>query len=174
MSGSVSLPITAGAGGYLTVIVNDGHTVYIGFDIGQTFQTDIKNIPAAVKPVLRELREYFEGTRQEFTVSINQKGTKFQQEVWQAIQRIPYGKTRTYAEIAEDIGRPTSYRAVANACGQNNIAIIVPCHRVVGGTNLGGYKWGVENKKTLLALELRMSVQQEHGGQRSRPLLSNK
>jgi O-6-methylguanine DNA methyltransferase len=80
-------------------------------------------------------------------------GTAFQKLVWEQIKKIPYGETRTYSQIAELIGQPKSYRAVANACGQNKLAVIIPCHRVVGKNNLGGYKWGIEVKKALLELE---------------------
>ena len=81
------------------------------------------------------------------------KGTEFQIAVWNEILKIPRGTTMTYSEIATSIGRPNSYRAVANACGQNNLTILVPCHRVVGKNNLGGYKWGIERKKKLLDFE---------------------
>ena len=81
------------------------------------------------------------------------EGTPFQKEVWQEIIKIPCGQVRTYSDIAKTIGRPNSYRAVANACGQNKIALFVPCHRVIGKSNLGGYKWGLDKKKALLELE---------------------
>ena len=82
------------------------------------------------------------------------EGTEFQWLVWESIRRIPSGQTRTYAEIADEIGRPTSVRAVANACGANPVALVIPCHRVVrsdGG--LGGYRWGIEVKRQLLEAE---------------------
>ena len=81
------------------------------------------------------------------------KGTEFQRMVWKEILKIPRGTTRTYSEIAISIGKPNSHRAVANACGQNKLAVLVPCHRVVGKSNLGGYKWGIERKKWLLDSE---------------------
>ena len=81
-------------------------------------------------------------------------GTPFQQQVWSALQRIPVGQTRTYAEVAAGIGRPTATRAVAAACGANPVAIVVPCHRVIGSNGkLTGYRWGVERKRKLLELE---------------------
>ena len=80
-------------------------------------------------------------------------GTPFQLSVWEEIVRIPYGSTKTYSEIAIAIGRPTSYRAVANACGKNKIALIIPCHRVVTKNGLGGYAYGVDVKKMLLEFE---------------------
>ena len=91
------------------------------------------------------------GTRPEYKL----EGTPFQLKVWGEILKIPYGETRTYGEIANAIGEPKSCRAIANACGQNKLALIVPCHRVVGKTNIGGYKWGTHRKKWLLELEKR-------------------
>ena len=80
-------------------------------------------------------------------------GTAFQKLVWEEIVKIPYGKTKTYSEIAAALNKPKAYRAVANACGKNKIALFIPCHRVVGKNNIGGYEYGVGLKKQLLALE---------------------
>lgn len=81
-------------------------------------------------------------------------GTEFQKSVWTALQKIPYGKTKSYSDIAEMIGKPKAVRAVANACGANKIAIIIPCHRVISKNgSIGGYYWGPEIKKILLKLE---------------------
>jgi O-6-methylguanine DNA methyltransferase len=96
---------------------------------------------------------YFNGTYTTITSNYKVSGTFFQRLVWKAICQIPYGQTRTYGQIAESIGHPNSCRAVANACGQNKLVIIIPCHRVVGKDNLGGYKWGWKIKKRLLDLE---------------------
>ena len=87
-------------------------------------------------------------------VSLDLRGTEFQQKVWRALQDIPTGATATYTEIATRLGLPTAVRAVAAACGANPVAVVVPCHRVVrsdGG--LAGYRWGVERKRTLLERE---------------------
>lgn len=82
------------------------------------------------------------------------RGTAFQERVWQALRRIPVGRTRTYSEIAKAIGKPTAQRAVANACGANPLAVAIPCHRVVGAHGaLGGYGYGVKRKKALLKKE---------------------
>lgn len=84
------------------------------------------------------------------------RGTAFQERVWQALRRIPVGETQSYAAIARAIGRPSSHRAVANACGANRIAVAIPCHRVVASDGgVGGYAWGVARKKALLAKEAR-------------------
>jgi AraC family transcriptional regulator of adaptative response/methylated-DNA-[protein]-cysteine methyltransferase len=82
------------------------------------------------------------------------RGTAFQERVWQALRDIPPGSTASYAQIAERIGAPKSFRAVAQACGANSVAVAIPCHRVVRSNGeLSGYRWGVERKQQLLARE---------------------
>ncbi|WP_422416390.1 methylated-DNA--[protein]-cysteine S-methyltransferase [Pseudomonas sp. GZD-222] len=104
--------------------------------------------------VRRQLDEYFAGKREVFEVRLAPLGTAFQQEVWHALQRIPYGTTCSYGDLAEQIGRPRAVRAVGTANGANPIAIIVPCHRVIGSNGtLTGYAGGVERKQILLELE---------------------
>ena len=100
-----------------------------------------------------ELREYFRGKRKRFTLPVKHDGTGFQTAVWQAVDKIPYGKPATYSEIACSIGRDRSVRAVGNAIGSNMISILTPCHRVKGKDNPGGYLWGAEIKERLLAIE---------------------
>jgi len=101
-----------------------------------------------------ELKEYFQGIRKVFDVQLHTPGTDFQQTVWKELQKIPYGVTRSYKEQAQAIGNPNATRAVASANGQNRIAIIVPCHRVIGTDgSLVGYGGGLHRKKWLLALE---------------------
>jgi len=86
--------------------------------------------------------------------SLDVRGTAFQWQVWRALQAIPRGETRTYAQIAASLGRPSAARAVARACASNRVAIAVPCHRVIRGDGgLGGYRWGVERKEHLLRRE---------------------
>ncbi len=102
----------------------------------------------------QQLREYFAGTRQQFEVPLDFMGTDFQRQVWQALLTIPFGQTRSYGEIARQIGRPAAVRAVGAANGKNPISIIAPCHRVIGATGaLTGFAGGLEAKQTLLALE---------------------
>ena len=103
----------------------------------------------------QQLHEYFLGQRQSFDLPLQPAwGTPFQHAVWQALQRIPYGRTSTYGEIARDIGNPKAVRAVGAAIGQNPHTIVVPCHRVVGTNGaLTGFAGGIERKKHLLALE---------------------
>jgi methylated-DNA-[protein]-cysteine S-methyltransferase len=101
-----------------------------------------------------QLDEYFAGERRDFDLPLAPEGTPFQQRVWSALGEIPYGETRTYGEIAEQIGRPRAARAVGLANGRNPISIIVPCHRVIGSDrSLTGYGAGVERKRQLLELE---------------------
>jgi O-6-methylguanine DNA methyltransferase len=101
-----------------------------------------------------QLDEYFNTRRREFELPLDLRGTPFQQKVWKALLEIPYGETRSYAELARSIGKPKAFRAVGAANGANPIAIIIPCHRVISsGGGLGGYGGGVPLKKRLLALE---------------------
>jgi len=101
-----------------------------------------------------QLTDYFAGTRKRFDLPLDFQGTDFQKQVWAALLAIPYGETRSYADIARAIGRPTAFRAVGAANGRNPISIIAPCHRVIGtnGT-LTGFAGGMEAKRYLLALE---------------------
>lgn len=102
----------------------------------------------------RELAEYFAGQRREFTVPIRPEGTPFQRAVWSALETIPYGATRAYRDIAEQIGRPSATRAVGMANGSNPLPIVVPCHRVIGANgSLTGFGGGIETKRFLLDLE---------------------
>jgi methylated-DNA-[protein]-cysteine S-methyltransferase len=101
-----------------------------------------------------QLGEYFAGRRRAFALPLDFAGTEFQKAVWQALLTIPFGETRTYAQIARQIGRPDAVRAVGSANGRNPIAIVVPCHRVVGSTgHLTGFAGGLEAKSRLLGLE---------------------
>ena len=107
-----------------------------------------------IEAVTKELEEYFEGRRQEFTVPLNTEGTPFQETVWKRLAHIPYGQTMSYRDVAQAIGAPKSVRAVASANGDNRICIIIPCHRVIGSDgNLTGYGGGLWRKKRLLELE---------------------
>ncbi len=102
----------------------------------------------------RQLEEYFAGRRREFDLPIELHGTAFQQRVWEALLAIPYGETRTYAEIATSMGIPGGARAVGGANHANPIAIVVPCHRVVNADGgLGGYGGGLALKRMLLEME---------------------
>lgn len=109
--------------------------------------------PAAVA-TLTQLREYFDGKRQAFDVSLVLHGTAFQKRVWHELMRIPYGHVVSYQEIARRLGHPRAVRAVGQAVGRNPLAILVPCHRVVGADgSLVGYASGLERKRWLLVRE---------------------
>lgn len=101
-----------------------------------------------------QLDEYFAGERLDFNVKLDLRGSDFQRKVWDALLTIPYGETRSYGEIAKQIGRPDRARAVGAANGQNPVSIIVPCHRVIGADgSLTGYGGGLHRKRLLLDLE---------------------
>ena len=103
-----------------------------------------------------QLAEYFSGSRREFHLPLRPRGSGFQQRVWQALQQIPYGQTRSYGQIAEAIGAPKAARAVGLACNRNPLLILIPCHRVVGRDGrLVGYAGGLDRKERLLSLEAR-------------------
>ena len=108
----------------------------------------------AFADVAEQLDAYFTGAGTGFDVEMNLIGTAFQRRVWAALQTIPYGQTRSYGQIAEQIGAPGASRAVGLANGRNPIAIIVPCHRVIGAAGaMTGYAGGLDRKRTLLGLE---------------------
>ncbi len=107
-----------------------------------------------MRPFQAQLEEYFSGTRREFTFPLDLRGTDFQLACWRALSAIPYGKTRTYADIARAIGKPHAFRAVGMANNRNPIAIVVPCHRVIASDGtLCGYGGGLDVKRRLLELE---------------------
>jgi len=102
----------------------------------------------------RQLKEYFAGKRDVFSMPLDMRGTAFQKDVWRALQAIPFGETLSYGEIAKQLGRPTASRAVGAANGRNPISIVVPCHRVIGSSGkLTGFAGGLDAKAHLLNLE---------------------
>ena len=118
-----------------------------------------KESPPVIHQCIDELIEYFNGSRTKFTVPIHQSGTDFQQKVWKELYEVPYAKTMSYAELAKKLGDPKVIRAAASANGKNKIAIIVPCHRIIGSDkNLTGYAWGLARKKWLLQHEFRIGL----------------
>ncbi len=128
------------------------------FDRGQFVHGDSRpswqESAAALEPYVRELDEYFDGQRREFSLPLDLRGTDFQLKCWRSLLDIPYGETRTYREIAEAIGRPRAFRAVGMSNNRNPIAIVVPCHRVIASDgSLCGYGGGLETKSKLLQLE---------------------
>ncbi|WP_446897015.1 methylated-DNA--[protein]-cysteine S-methyltransferase [Clostridium sp. LBM24168] len=143
--------------GKLVIAENSGNITHIYFG---------ENIPEytmcietyLIKRVYEELEEYFSGTRKVFDIPLAPQGTEFQGKVWRALQNIPYGETCSYKYIAESIGNAKAYRAVGMANNKNPIAIIIPCHRVIGSNgDLIGYAGGLGIKKKLLDMEKKNS-----------------
>lgn len=113
-----------------------------------------RSLPEPLEKAKRQLLEYFDGARRRFDLPLAAAGTAFQRRVWDELRRIPYGETISYGELARRIGRPTASRAVGAANGRNPLAIVVPCHRVIGADGaLVGYGGGLPVKETLLAHE---------------------
>lgn len=107
---------------------------------------------------LERVAEPCEEPTRRFRFPLDLRGTEFQKRVWEELRKIPAGQTRTYTDIARQIGRPQAVRAVAGACGANPLALVVPCHRVLRRDGaLGGYRWGIERKKILLETEAKYS-----------------
>ncbi len=102
---------------------------------------------------IKELDAYFDGQLRNFTVPVRLSGTPFQQKAWQAMRNIAYGETKTYRQLAQAAGSPKAARAIGNACAANPVAIIVPCHRVLAQSGLGGFGGGLDKKQFLLNLE---------------------
>lgn len=129
--------------------------------VDQTYEPDradwIRDEDAFPEAV-EQLGAYFNGERTEFHLELEMAGTDFQRRVWNALRTIPYGETRSYGEIAAQIGSPNAFRAVGLANGHNPIAVIVPCHRVIGANgSLTGFGGGLERKSALLELENRIN-----------------
>lgn len=119
-------------------------------------------IPPLLRRAAEELGEYLAGRRRDFTLPLDPSGSDFQRQVWQALRSIPYGQTRTYGQIAEQIGRRRAARAVGMANNRNPIAILIPCHRVIGSDgSMTGYAAGIAVKERLLALERRNTSRAE-------------
>ena len=113
-----------------------------------------KQITPLLKEAEKQLLEYLSGNRRKFDLKLEAKGTEFQKTVWNTLQEIPYGETRSYKQVAEMLGRPEASRAVGMANSKNPILVLTPCHRIVGSDGkLTGYAGGLEIKKTLLELE---------------------
>ena len=125
-------------------------------------KADTEHLPKVIRDCRQQLEEYFAGMRTEFSLLLSQSGTDFQRQVWTELCNIPYGKTISYLQLAQKIGDVKSIRAVGTANGRNNLAIIVPCHRVIGSNGtLVGYAGGLEKKKWLLDFESRDTGQQK-------------
>jgi methylated-DNA-[protein]-cysteine S-methyltransferase len=145
--------------GRLDLVASDDALVAVLWERDRPDRVRLEPLVEAVDhPILemtaRQLGEYFAGGRTVFDIPLEFRGPAFQKSVWQALLTIPFGETRTYGQIAQQIGRPTASRAVGAANGANPISIIAPCHRVIGADgSLTGFAGGMENKRLLLNLE---------------------
>jgi methylated-DNA-[protein]-cysteine S-methyltransferase len=148
--------------GPLTLAGQDGRLMHLRM-VDQTcepshggWERDDIAFPEAVE----QLKAYFAGERREFDLELEPVGTNFQRRVWEALLTIPYGETRSYGQIAEQIGSPGASRAVGLANGHNPIGIIIPCHRVIGANGSPtGYGGGLDRKRALLELEQQVNIQ---------------
>ena len=145
--------------GELTLVARNGKLSAILWEVERANRVRLGQlIEANNSPVLletqRQLTEYFAGARNQFELELDFAGTDFQKQVWHALLTIPFGETRSYSQIAQQIGNPKAVRAVGAANGRNPISIVAPCHRVIGASGgLTGFAGGLEAKQYLLALE---------------------
>jgi len=144
----------------LRIVGDDTAIRMIEFDVGHGEPGWIED-PGhpLIREAARQLEEYFQGKRRQFDLALRLRGTPFQKRVWGALQAIPYGTTRSYADIARGVGSPLGARAVGQANSANPLAIVVPCHRVIAADGtLGGYRPGLERKRFLLDLESALTL----------------
>lgn len=147
--------------GQVFVVSNDRSVTRIIFGVKEfrnyvegLKDTQISGEGGPAAEMTREIEQYFDGKLTEFMTPIDlSEGTPFQRSVWEKLLDIPYGKTATYKDVAEGVGRPGASRAVGNAVGANPLPIVIPCHRVLGAHGLGGYSGGINIKKDLLRVE---------------------
>lgn len=143
--------------GDIALLANDEGLTALSFQNGKVpiaLPGEYQHAPHKFVDVCQQLTEYFAGKRTRFEVKLAPTGTQFQQQVWQALQQIPCGQTSSYGELAQRINNPKAVRAVGTANGANKIAIIIPCHRVIGANKtLTGYAGGLDLKAKLLSLE---------------------
>ena len=139
--------------GLITVAVDElGAVVSVNF--GEQVPAGAEHDPLKTRQAKRQLQEYCDGERTEFTLELAPEGTEFQKQVWAAVAQIPFGQTRTYGQIAAQVGNKDAARAVGAASGANPIPLIVPCHRVISSDgSLGGFAYGTGVKSRLLAFE---------------------
>ena len=149
----------------LMLVADDSALISVHFAGFQPFDTwEQKSSHPILKETAQQLHDYFGGKRLEFSLHLRLDGTDFQKEIWKEIARIPFGKTISYSDLAKSVGNPDAIRAAGTSTGRNPIAIIIPCHRVMGKNgSLTGFGGGLDRKRFLLNLENANS-----------PLLSNK
>lgn len=136
------------------IIIKENGNAITNISFGQGKRENEFSPSPLIIRTINQLREYFEGKRKIFDLPLAPKGTDFQKKVWQSLLEIPYGETRSYKEIATKVGNPKAYRAVGMANNKNPIAIVIPCHRVIGKNGeLTGYAGGMDVKSYLIKLE---------------------
>ncbi|MDN3723217.1 methylated-DNA--[protein]-cysteine S-methyltransferase [Aequorivita sp. SDUM287046] len=139
--------------GILEIKGNSGGVVSVLFKNKENFSI-AETIPKELKEAISQLEEYFEGNRKSFSIKLSPEGTDFQKRVWKQLEEIPFGKTTSYQQMANQLGDPKVIRAAASANGKNPISIIIPCHRVIGSDGSPtGYAGGIHRKKWLLEHE---------------------
>lgn len=144
--------------GTLLLRANEQALVSVEFYSGGSTNRDDENAHPLLEACIRQLADYFCGTRTSFDLPMAQSGTSFQRKVWEMLAEIPYGTTTSYACLAKTFGDLKAIRAIAAANGRNKLALIVPCHRIIGSNgDLTGYAWGLERKRWLLEHEARFS-----------------
>jgi methylated-DNA-[protein]-cysteine S-methyltransferase len=139
--------------GELGLLADDKNLLEISFKGLKGLSRRGKSEKGRFKVEIEQLHEYFKGKRTSFTIKTRLEGTEFQKEVFKQMKKIKYGNVLTYKELAEKAGYRRAYRAVGSTCGANRIPIVIPCHRVVSSSGLGGFGGGLRRKKFLLNLE---------------------
>jgi AraC family transcriptional regulator of adaptative response/methylated-DNA-[protein]-cysteine methyltransferase len=150
------LMVAASCKGVCAVLFGDDESAQIA-DLQRRFpRAEILPGNSELKAIAQQVAAIVEAPSTACALPLDPRGSAFQRRVWQALRRIAPGTTASYAAVAKDIGQPTAMRAVAQACGANNLAVLVPCHRVVRSDgSLSGYHWGIDRKRELLAREAR-------------------
>jgi AraC family transcriptional regulator of adaptative response/methylated-DNA-[protein]-cysteine methyltransferase len=147
------LLVAATERGLCSVLLGDSDSELVAQLRAQFPQAEIRPNPQ-LRPMLRQVLTQFAPHPAALDLPLDLRATAFQMRVWEALRRIPRGETRSYAQLARSVGNPKAVRAVAGACSANKIAVVIPCHRVIGSDgSLTGYRWGVTRKKKLLQLE---------------------
>ena len=143
--------------GFLKIELTDGKVISVSHEQKKQKDSVSKQDLPVFNKTKAQLKAYFAGRLKKFNLPLVTEGTEFQQQVWREMAKIPFGSTRTYGELAKAIGRPRASRAIGNACNGNPHLIVIPCHRVVGATGVGGFAIGSKKKKHLLNHETHLS-----------------
>lgn len=148
------LLVAATERGLCAVALAEDDAVLEAFLRSELPRAELRRGSRSVDTWMGPILDYLAARKPSLDLPVDADGTAFQRQVWRALQQIPYGATRTYAEVARDLGQPSAVRAVARACATNPVAIVVPCHRVIRQDGaLAGYRWGLERKRSLLDME---------------------